>query len=138
LWSGVLRAGEEIVKRVLVADDDPVSRGLIRDALDSLSYEVLEASNGEEALLRMAEARPDLILLDIEMPVLNGYGVLQRIRDDPSLSHLPVAAITARALPADRERGLAMGFAAYLTKPIGIAALRNEVRHLLSPGALRR
>jgi len=126
------------VKRVLVADDDPVSRGLIRDALCSLSYEVVEASNGEEALLKMVEARPDLILLDIEMPLLDGYGVLQRMRDDPSLSHLPVAAITAQALPADRERGLARGFAAYLTKPIGVAALRTEVEHLLSPDAPRR
>jgi CheY-like chemotaxis protein len=127
-----------MVKRVLVADDDPVSRGLIRDALCSLSYEVVEASNGEEALLKMVEARPDLVLLDIEMPLLNGYGVLQRMRDDPSLSNLPVAAITARALPADRERGLARGFAAYLTKPIGVAALRTEVEHLLAPGAPRR
>jgi CheY-like chemotaxis protein len=126
------------VKRVLVADDDPVSRGLIRDALCSLSYEVVEASNGEESLLKMVEARPDLILLDIEMPLLDGYGVLQRVRDDPSLSQLPVAAITAQALPADRERGLARGFAAYLTKPIGVATLRTEVEHLLSPDAPRR
>jgi CheY-like chemotaxis protein len=126
------------VKRVLVADDDPVSRGLIRDALGSLAYEVVEASNGEEALLKMVEARPDLILLDIEMPLLDGYGVLQRMRDDPSISHLLVAALTAQALPADRERGLARGFAAYLTKPIGVAALRTEVEHLLSPDAPRR
>ena len=126
------------MKRVLVADDDPVSRGLIRDALGSLTYEVVEASNGEEALFKMVEARPDLVLLDLEMPLLDGYGVLQRMRDDPSLSHLPVAAITARALPVDRERGLARGFAAYLTKPIGVAALRTEVEHLLSPGPPRR
>jgi CheY-like chemotaxis protein len=125
------------VKRVLVADDDPVSRGLIRDALSSLRYEVVEASNGEEALLKIVEARPDLILLDIEMPLLDGYEVLQRVRDNPSLSQLPVAAITAQALPADRERGLAKGFAAYLTKPIGVAALRTEIEHLLSPGAPR-
>ena len=126
------------MKRVLVADDDPVSRGLIRDALCSLSYEVVEASNGEESLLKMVEARPDLILLDIEMPLLDGYGVLDRMRNDPSLSDLPVAAITAKALPDDREKGLARGFAAYLTKPIGVGALRTEVEHLLSRNAPRR
>ncbi len=123
------------MKRVLVADDDPLGRGLIRDALCSLNYEVVEASNGEEALLKMVAARPDLILLDIEMPLLDGYGVLQRIRNDPSLSHLPVAAITAKALPGDREKGLARGFAAYLTKPIGVVALRTAVEHLLSRDA---
>jgi two-component system, cell cycle response regulator DivK len=125
------------VKRVLVVDDDPVSRELIRDALGSLSYEVIEASNGEDALLKMVAARPDLILLDIEMPLLDGYGVLQRLRNDPILSHLPVAAISAQALPSDREKGLARGFAAYLTKPIGVAVLRTQVKHLLSRSASR-
>lgn len=126
------------MKRVLVADDDPVSRELIRDALCSLNYEVVEASDGEEALFKMVAARPDLVLLDIEMPLLDGYGVLDRMRNDTSLSQLPVAAITAKALPDDREKGLARGFAAYLTKPIGVVALRTEVEHLLSRDAPHR
>ena len=120
------------MKRVLVADDDPVSRALIRDTLGSLNYLVVEASNGEEALLKMAEILPDLILLDIDMPLLNGYGVLERIRDNLSHAHIPVAALTAQALPAERERGLVRGFAAYLIKPIAVAALRTEVEHLLA------
>lgn len=117
--------------RIVVADDDPVSRGLIRDVLEPQSYEVFEASNGEEALLLIASTQPDLVLLDIQMPLLDGYGVLKNLRGDVRFHHIPAAAVTALAMASDRERALSSGFNAYITKPINVSALRAQVRTLL-------
>jgi two-component system, cell cycle response regulator DivK len=117
--------------RIVVADDDPVSRGLIRDVLEPQSYEVFEASNGEEALTMIAETRPDLVLLDIQMPVLDGYEVLKKLRADVRFRDIPVAIVTALAMAGDRERALSVGSNAYITKPISVSALRAQVRTLL-------
>jgi two-component system, cell cycle response regulator DivK len=117
--------------RIVIADDDPVSRGLIRDVLEPQSYEVFEASNGEEALTMIAETRPDLVLLDIQMPVLDGYEVLKKLRADVRFRDIPVAIVTALAMAGDRERALSVGSNAYITKPISVSALRAQVRTLL-------
>jgi CheY-like chemotaxis protein len=117
--------------RIVVADDDPVSRGLIRDVLEPQSYEVFEASNGEEALRMIAETRPDLVLLDIQMPVLDGYQVLKKLRSDARFRDTPVAFVTALAMASDRERALSIGSDAYITKPINVSALRAQVQILL-------
>ena len=117
------------MKRILIADDDLVSRGLIRDVLEPQGFEVIEASDGEEALSRILEAQPDLILVDIQMPRLGGYGVLQRLREDPRFRAIPVAAVSALAMQTDQQRGIM--FDAYITKPISPAALRAQVRSLL-------
>jgi len=119
------------MSRIVIADDDPVSRGLIRDVLEPQSYEVFEASNGEEALAMIVETRPDLVLLDIQMPVLDGYEVLKKLRDDVRFHDLPVAIVTALAMASDRERALSIGSNAYITKPINVSALRAQVRTLL-------
>jgi len=121
----------KVVMRIVVADDDPVSRGLIRDVLEPEGYEVFEASNGEEALSAVAQTRPDLILLDIQMPLLDGYGVLESLRGDVRFRDIPVAAVTALAMASDRARALSCGFNAYITKPINISALRAQARALL-------
>ena len=120
--------------RIVVADDDPVSRGLIRDVLEPEGYEVFEVSNGEEALIAVAETRPDLILLDIQMPILDGYEVLQSLRGDVRFCNIPIAAVTALAMASDRARALSLGFNAYITKPINISALRVQARALLEAG----
>lgn len=117
------------MKRILIADDDLVSRGLIRDILEPQGFEVIEATDGEEALSRIIEVQPDLILVDIQMPRLGGYGVLQRLREAPRFRAIPVAAISALAMQTDQNRGLM--FDAYITKPISPAALRAQVRSLL-------
>jgi CheY-like chemotaxis protein len=121
----------KVIMRIVVADDDPVSRGLIRDVLEPEGYEVFEASNGEEALSAVAQTRPDLILLDIQMPLLDGYGVLESLRGDVRFRDIPVAAVTALAMASDRARALSCGFNAYITKPINISALRAQARALL-------
>ena len=118
-------------KRVLVADDNPVSRELIREILEYDQYEVIEAGDGREALAKVREHRPDLALLDIQMPIMDGNAVIREIRADPTLAHLPVAALTAYAMQGDRERALAAGFSRYITKPIEIPDFREQVAELL-------
>jgi two-component system, cell cycle response regulator DivK len=121
----------ERMKKILVADDNAVSRELIREILETDDYEVIEAGDGREALDQIREHQPDLALLDIQMPVLNGNAVIQQIRSDPRLSGLPVAALTAFAMQGDCEKALSLGFDTYITKPIDIATFRVKVAELL-------
>ncbi len=119
------------MKRILVADDNPVSRELVREVLDAPGRSIVEAADGEEALEKIGKEIPDLVLLDIQMPVLDGFGVIRRIRRDPRTAGLRVLALTAFAMKGDRARALAAGFDAYITKPIDAAALRQQVEQLL-------
>ena len=120
------------MKKVLVVDDNPVSRELIREVLESPQQRVLEAEDGEEALEKVHQEEPDLVLLDIQLPVLDGYEVLRRIRGNSRFARLPVVALTAFAMREDREKALTLGFDDYVTKPIDAAALRLRIRSLLS------
>ncbi len=121
--------------RVLIADDKETSRELIRTVLESLGHEVREASDGREAVREAREAPPDLIILDLQMPVLDGFGALAELRGDQSLAGTPIMALTASALQGDRERALAAGFDSYVSKPIPLRMLREEVTRLLErPG----
>ncbi len=119
------------MRTLLVADDNRLSRELIRDVLESADCRVLEAANGREALERMEESNPDLVLLDLEMPVKDGFAVLGAIRGDPRFSGIPVVAVTAKAMQFDRDRIAGAGFDAYLIKPINNAELRRQVSELL-------
>jgi len=116
---------------ILVADDRPSSRELLRTVLERAGYSVIEAADGEEALERAQAAHPDLILLDLQMPKLDGYGVLERLRKDERFRALPVLALTASAMSGDREKILAAGFTDYLSKPAGPDLLREAVARLL-------
>lgn len=116
---------------ILVVDDNPVSRELIREVLEAPGREFLEAAQGQEALERIAESHPELVLLDIQMPLLDGFGVVRRIRQDPRCASMRVIAITAYAMKGDRQRALAAGFDDYITKPIDAATLRQRVETLL-------
>jgi len=117
--------------RILVADDNTASRELIREVLEMSGYDVVEAADGHDAVSRARENALDLVLVDIQMPRLDGYGVLRELRADPRLSHLQVVALTAFAMQGDRERALDAGFDGYITKPVEIAALRHEIKKLL-------
>lgn len=117
--------------KILVADDNPASRELIREVLEMSGYDVLEASDGREAVHQARNGAPDLVLVDIQMPRLDGYGVLRELRADPRLSDMPVVALTAFAMQGDRERAMDAGFDGYITKPVEIAALRQEVKRFL-------
>jgi two-component system cell cycle response regulator DivK len=120
------------MSRVLVADDNDASRELIREVLELSGYDVIETADGQDAVSRARENAPDLVLVDIQMPRLDGYGVLRELRADPRLSGLPVVALTAFAMQGDRERALAAGFDGYITKPVDIAALRQEIKKRLN------
>ncbi|HYM07337.1 MAG TPA: response regulator [Terriglobales bacterium] len=119
------------MKKVLVADDNPVSRELIREILEAEDCEVIEAGNGHEALEKVREHQPDLALLDIQMPILDGNAVIRELREDPRFANLPVVALTAYAMQGDREKALALGFTSYITKPIDIPGFRSQVARLL-------
>ena len=123
--------------RVLVAEDNAVNRELIRELLESRGCEVSEARDGEEALQVLGQSRPDILLLDIGMPKLDGFGVVQRIRATPPLADLPVLAVTAYAMRGDREKVLEAGFDGYLSKPINAAALAEEMDRLLAGSRAR-
>ncbi|HSM79347.1 MAG TPA: response regulator [Bryobacteraceae bacterium] len=118
-------------KRVLVADDKESSRELVRTVLASQGYEVTEAADGRQALESIERERPDLVLLDLHMPELDGYTVVSRIRADPRLAGIPVVALTASAMSGDRERALEAGFSAYIAKPVSLSFLKAEVMRLI-------
>lgn len=119
-------------KTILIADDRAPSRELIRSVLESSGYLVVEAADGLETLQKAAEFMPDLFILDLQMPHLDGFGVLAQLRRDEQFASRPIVALTASAMQGDRERAIAAGFSAYIAKPIGIVALRREVARLLS------
>jgi CheY-like chemotaxis protein len=117
--------------RILVADDNAASRELIREVLEMSGYDVIEAVDGADALSRARDSSPDLVLVDIQMPRLDGYAVLRELRADARLSHLRVVALTAFAMQGDRDRALNAGFDGYITKPVEIVALRQEIKRFL-------
>jgi CheY-like chemotaxis protein len=120
------------MKRILVVEDDAALREMIHDTLTVLGYEVDLAENGEQVLPRLAENLPDLVLLDIQIPIFDGFSVLKRIRQTPQLAALKVVAVSAFAMRGDDQKALAAGFDAYLTKPIAIADLRKKVQQMLN------
>ena len=119
------------MKKVLVADDKATGRELVRTVLENTGYEVHEAGDGAEAVAEARRVRPDLIILDIHMPEMDGFGVIAEWRRDPQFAATPIIALTASAMMGDRERALAAGFTGYITKPIRLSALRSEVERLL-------
>ncbi len=119
------------MRKILVAEDDLASRELIREILEARGYEVVEVGDGQEAVQKIAEKKPDLVLLDIQMPLLDGFGVLRQLRQDSRFASLPVVAVTSYAMGGDREKALAAGFDAYLTKPLNAAALKKQLEQLL-------
>ena len=113
---------------ILLVEDNEVSRELLREMLLALGCEVLEAADGREALERLEETEPDLVLLDINMPLLNGFSVLKRVREDLRFRRLPVLAVTAYAMKEDRQRVFDAGFNGYLPKPIDLKTLMGELK----------
>jgi len=105
---------------------------LFRELLEARGYTVIEACNGPEALQMIEQTLPDILLLDIGMPVLDGFAVVRAIRENPRLAALPVLAVTAYAMQGDRERVLNSGFDGYLSKPINATTLAEELERLLS------
>ncbi|MGH9538007.1 MAG: response regulator [Terriglobales bacterium] len=118
------------MRKILIAEDNPVNRELLHELLEARGYAVDEAANGQEALQMIAQSRPDALLLDLNMPVLDGFATVRKIREDPTISSLPVLAVTAYAMRGDREKTLQAGFDGYLSKPIIASQLDAELERI--------
>ena len=124
-----------MAKLVLAVDDEIPTLKLIQKALDTHGLEVATASNGAEALLAIQQRRPDLVILDVMMPVLDGFQTLRSLRENEATEHLPVIMLTARREDRDVTRGWATGADFYLTKPFEIKELLAVVDRLLEVSA---
>ena len=122
--------------RILVVEDNPKNLKLVRDVLQFSGYEVVEASTGEDSVRLAGETSPDLILMDLQLPGIDGVEALQRIRarGDPGVSRVPVLAVTAFAMDQDKDRASSSGFDGYVEKPINVRGLLQQVRDLLDRG----
>ncbi len=116
---------------VLIAEDNAVNRELLRELLEARGYTVVEACDGQEALRMIEQIHPDILLLDIGMPVMDGFAVMHKIRENPRLATLPVLAVTAYAMQGDQEKIMKSGFNGYLSKPIDARSLAEQLERLL-------
>jgi CheY-like chemotaxis protein len=123
------------MKKILIAEDRPSSRELIRTVLEGCGYSVSEASDGRQAVEVAKRENPDLLIVDLQMPALDGLGVLAELRRDERFADVPIVALTASAMQGDRERALEAGFTEYITKPVNLRFLREEITRLLSTRA---
>ena len=119
-------------KCILVVEDQEDNRCILRDLFATARYELIEAESGEEALTALTARRPDLILMDIQLPVIDGYEATRRIRLNPELKSIPIIAVTSYALAGDEAKALAVGCTAYVTKPFSPRALLAKVQEHLA------
>ena len=115
-------------KRILVVEDHEENRRIMRDLLTSAGYEMIEAVSGEEGVTLAETHRPDLILMDIQLPGLDGYEATRRIKANPSLSRIPIIAVTSYALSGDDVKAREAGCDGYVTKPFSPRALLAKIR----------
>jgi two-component system cell cycle response regulator DivK len=115
-------------RRILVVDDNNDSRELVVKVLKNKGYEMIEAIDGEEALEKAVSEKPDLILLDISIPKLNGYEVTKRLKSLEEVKDIPVVALTAHAMKGDRAKALEAGCEGYISKPINVRDLPAQVK----------
>jgi two-component system cell cycle response regulator DivK len=115
-------------ERVLVVEDNEKNMKLVRDVLQASGYTTLEATTGEEAVELALSQAPALVLMDVQLPGIDGVEALDRLRDDERTASIPVLALTAQAMRGDREQFLEAGFDGYLSKPVDVVELINAVR----------
>jgi len=120
-----------MTKRILVVEDQEDNRQILRDLLAATDYEVVEAENGEAALAAVVKQRPDLILMDIQLPILDGYEATRRIKADPALSSIPIIAVTSYALSGDEEKARSAGCDDFVPKPYSPRQLLAKIRQYL-------
>ena len=118
-------------KRILYIEDNPENRLLMRRVLMAEGYVVEEASDGNSGLQKAAESPPDLILMDINLPEIDGYEVTARLKQIPNMSGVPIIAVTANVMKGDREKTLAAGCDGYIQKPIDIDLLPSQIESFL-------
>jgi two-component system cell cycle response regulator DivK len=122
-------------QRILIVEDQDDNRAILRDLLSAAGYALIEARTGEEGLELAERDRPALILMDIQLPVIDGYEATRRIKSNPALQSIPVVAVTSYALSGDEAKARAAGCDAYVSKPFSPRELLAKIRELLSSGS---
>jgi two-component system cell cycle response regulator DivK len=119
-------------KRILVVEDTENNRRILNDLLTHAGFEVIEAVDGEKGVAMAAERRPDLILMDIQLPLVDGYEATRRIKSDPDLRAIPIIVVTSYALSGDEAKARAAGCDGYIAKPFSPRVILAKVREFLS------
>jgi len=120
-----------VSKRILVVEDQPDNRQIIRDMLAPTDYEIAEAENGEQALAAVTKQRPDLILMGVQLPIMDGYEATRRIKADPTLRSIPIVAVTSHALNGEERTARAAGCDDYVPEPYSPRQLLAKIRQYL-------
>ena len=120
---------------ILVVEDNERNLKLLRDVLEYAGYDVRAARTGEDGIALAVKEPPDLVLMDLQLPGIDGTEALRRLRENPRTADIPVVAVTAQAMKQDRERALEAGFNGYIEKPLSVRAFPDQVRGFLSGGA---
>lgn len=120
-------------RKVLLVEDNPQNRYLITFLLQKSGYEVVIAEDGEEAVEAVPQHRPDVILMDVQLPKIDGYEATRRIKSDERFSAIPVLALTAHSMKGDRTKALEAGCDDYITKPVDIDVLLRRIEEVLGP-----
>lgn len=123
-----------MTSRILVIEDQPDNRTILRDLLSAAGFDVLEAEDGEAGVAMAVSEHPDLILMDIQMPLVDGYEATRRIKAAPGMAATPIIAVTSYALAGDEAKAMAAGCDGYVAKPFSPRALLAEVRRFLASG----
>jgi two-component system cell cycle response regulator DivK len=126
-----------VAARILLVEDNPDNREMLSRRLLRRGFELYFAVNGEEAVTLAAQTRPDLVLMDLSLPIIDGWEATRLIKADPATSAIPVIALTAHAMAGDRERALDAGCDDYDTKPVDLARLLGKMDALLAARAAR-
>ncbi|HEY4690178.1 MAG TPA: response regulator [Anaerolineae bacterium] len=121
---------------ILVVEDSPLNRKLVETVLKPHGYRVITAENGQAGVEAALREHPDLILMDVMMPVMNGYDATRRLKDNRETSRIPVVALTASAMPHERDQAMEAGCDGYISKPIDTRAFPGQIQHFLSRDTL--
>lgn len=118
-------------RRILVVEDEEDNRRILRDLLTSRGYDLVEAEDGEKALAMAEDRHPDLILMDVQIPLLDGYEVTRRLKANPALRDIPIIVVTSYALSGDESRARAAGCNAYVSKPYSARLLLAKIQEFI-------
>ena len=118
-------------RRILVIEDNPDNMVLIADVLSSLNYDVLQATDGQRGVEMVDEERPDLVLMDLSLPKMDGWTATRKLKSETDLKTIPIIALTAHAMVGDRERAMEAGCDGYVSKPINIQELAAKLKKFL-------
>ena len=114
---------------ILYVEDNFENKLFVRRVIESMGHEMMEAENGFDSLTLAAERKPDIILMDVNIPGMDGLETTTKFKADPGLADIPIIALTANAMKGDKERCLAAGCDGYMQKPVGVSDLRREITH---------